>query len=655
MKSRVLRLAPYALFLLLALLVFWGRWQGQSPFIDLGADAGRVATYAAKCDYPENFRRAARMWGPVCAYNHIALANLLRVLEDVFGDFGTATVVLLAPVVFFQSWGFYLVGNELLRRRGWAVLYALLHLPLVWIRFPQGTHWGIYEDPWARHLYQAALPFLWWLSFKYVTRPRVWPWILLANGALSYLHFRSGAFWMVALWAGFMVLLTPLVPSGTARWRLRGALTLAALVLLVPPVLYFLSEVPAQLASAVTGTATASATLEAQYQEYLQGLVAAPLLFALYWVLLPRISVLLLALVGLFWLRRHGEERERLQARMVLVWIVSLLVLSFGLHLVSPRLSVRIYRMDLIRGLRFLVPIALTLAVWFLVAWMRQAPARTAASAFSGRGFGVYLAVLFPLVAFGAYPLASGMEHFRSVERFLNLRSVDLTLRLMDRVPDPDSVLWVRPYLRLALKTALDLGLLACFLVLLWLIGAGWARAFPWQVGKVVQRVGASIEGRRPRWAALSLFSLALLWGWAHSDGGGVALLKAGLTTHRPRPVTAFQRLYGEALPNLVPPKAVVFTPDLYPWEIGYIGLRDYAKPSVELRRVVRWNMEHVQDVEQRSKVWLTLARKVRATYMVTVDIPVDVWRKNTAVHVLYGKGRAVLLRIVAMSLKEDR
>jgi len=92
------------------------------------------------------------------------LANLLRVLEDVFGDFGTATVALLVPVVFFQSWGFYMVGNELFRRRGWAVLYALLHIPLVWIRFPQGTHWGIYEDPWARHLYQAALPFLWWLS-----------------------------------------------------------------------------------------------------------------------------------------------------------------------------------------------------------------------------------------------------------------------------------------------------------------------------------------------------------------------------------------------------------------------------------------------------------------------------------------------------------
>lgn len=653
MTSRVRTLAPYVLFLLVALLVFWGRWQGQSPFIELGTDAGRVATYAARCDYPQSFRRKARMWGPVCVHNHIVLANLLRVLEDVLGDFGTATVVLLVPVVFFQLWGFYWVGRELLGQRGWATLYAFLHIPLVWVRFPEGTHWGIYDDPWARHLYQAALPFLWWLSFKYVTQPKVWPWILLANGALSYLHLRSGAFWMAALWLGYMVLLPSLVPAGSVRWRYRLLLTLTALVLLTPPVLYFLPEVPGQLARVMSGASLPAGTMNAQYQEYLQGLVAAPLLFLLYWMLLPRLSVLVMALVGVLWLRRHASERGRLQLRMVLVWTLSIVALSFGLHLVSPRLSARIYRLDLIRGLRFLIPIALTVAVWFLVVWMRKAQPRVAGPAWMG--FGISPAVLFPMVALGVYPLANGLERIRFVERFLNMRAVDLTLRVMARVPDPDSVLWVRPYMRLALETALNLGLLMALLGVVWLVGAWRARAFPWQVRPIVQVLDVQIAARRSRWAALSMFSLALLWTWAHSEGGGVALLKAGLTTYRPRPATAFQYLYREAIPTLVPPKAVVFTPDPYPWEIGYIGLRDYKNPSLGLRRVVRWNTEHVQDAEQRSKVWLTLARKHRARYMVTVDIPVEVWKKNTAVRVLYGKGQAVLLRITAMSLKEDR
>ncbi len=644
MRAWLSRWFPYGLFFLLAFLTFWGRWQGRTPFIDLGVDAGRVATYAAWCDYPEFFSHRPPQWGAICVHSHIALVNLLRVIEDGVGDFGTATVVLLIPVVFLQLTGFYWVGKLLLQYQGWALLYTFLQLPLVWIRFPEGTHWGIYDDPWARHLHQAVLPFLWWWALKSVDRPRVWPWILLVNGMASVLHVRNGGTWAVALWIGFMLLLPKVVRDYRGRIGYAVTLTLVNMLFFVPAARYFFR-------GAFDG---GSVSWNEMMERFGLEWMAAPFLFVLYWALLPRVPVLFTAFLGVWWLRRETSEVDRLRLRMLAGWALAILGISLGLHMASPWLSWAIYRMNFVRGSRFLIPIALTLAFWFLVRFVRKRRREVFSASLSG-----YLvpAVLWvPIAALGAYPLTLWLAEIRDIERFLNLRAVALTLRVMDLVPDPDRALWVRPYMRLALQTVLDLGVLFGSLMVLGLGLVVVTRLQKRQVGQGGPKSWTWMAEHLPKIAILSLLSMSILWVWAHSEGGAMALLRTGLQTTKPRPLSpAFRRLYVEAIPKLVPPKATVFTTDPYPWEIGYVSLRNYQGATLDIRRVVRWNTEHVQDPEQRAKVWLALARKYHAIYMVTVDIPVEIWQRNSAVQVLYGQDTAVLLRIVATSLKEDR
>ena len=644
------RLALHGLFLATALLIFWGRWQGRSPFIYLGVDAGRVATNAAMCDYPENFRwLAVRKLGVLCVHPHVFLVNGVRLLENVVGDFGTATVVLLVPVVFLQLWGFFLVGRVLFGEDKWALALTFLQLPLVWIRYPVGTHWGIYEDPWARHLYQAVLPFLLWAALKFVDRPSMWPWVLLANGVALYFHWRNGFGWMLALGSGFLAVLPKVMPERRRWWRVLAGMGLAAVLLLLPPLWYY-RGVFLQLLQREPASPALMALVARLQWEYVQYVVAAPLLLTVYSVLLPRLPVLVLALLGLWAVRRLPDARLRLQWRMVQVWGVVLLLHAVALHLVPPRFSTTVFHMYFLRNVRFLIPLALLFAVAFLVYWAQGHLPRSSVASWATWG-GAWV----PVTALAVFPITLQVQGWRPVERFLNLRAVDLTLRVMARVSDPDSVLWTRPYFRLALQTALDdLLFVVVLLVVLGVLAFIW-RAPLWKPSAFAAGWQRWSDRRPQAWAAASLAAMSILWVWGHAEGGAVALFKTALQTPLRLPApNAFQKLYAQAIPQYVPPKTGVFTTDPYPWEIGYISLRN-AYGGTSLRRIVRWNMRNVQDPEQRAKVWLALARKHRAQYMVTVDIPAEVWRRFDAVQVLYGQDTAVLLRIVATSFKEER
>ncbi len=464
------RLALHGLFLATALLIFWGRWQGRSPFIYLGVDAGRIATNAAMCDYPENFRwLAVRKWGVLCVHPHVFLVNGVRLLENMVGDFGTATVVLLVPVVFLQLWGFFLVGRVLFGEDRWALALTFLQLPLVWIRYPVGTHWGIYEDPWARHLYQAVLPFLLWAALKFVDRPAMWPWVLLANGVALYFHWRNGFGWMLALGGGFLAVLPKVVPERRRWWWVLAGMGLAAILFLLPPLWYYRGVFLQLLQPKPVSPALMALVARLQW-EYVQYVVAAPLLLTVYSVLLPRLPVLVLALLGLWAVRRLPDARLRLQWRMVQVWGVVLLLHAVALHLVPPRFSITVFRMYFLRNARFLIPLALLFAVAFLVYWAQGRLPRS-----SGASWATWGGAWVPVTALAVFPITLQVQGWRPVERFLNLRAVDLTLRVMARVSDPDSVLWTRPYFRLALQTALDdLLFVAVLLVVLGVLALAW-------------------------------------------------------------------------------------------------------------------------------------------------------------------------------------
>ena len=622
----------YALFLGVALLVFLGRWRGCSPVVNLGYDAGNVASVAARCDYPENFPRPFPKVGPFCRYPHFAMVQILRLVEDAVGDFGTATVALHLPLVFLQLVGFYWLGWEVWRYRVASALFALVHIPLVWVHFPEGTFWGIYDDPWARNLHQAVLPFFWWAAFRYRHRPQVWPLLLGLSGLSTVLHYRSGAVWTLALWLGFLTLAwyrrreQPQVIKAVLWATGIFALFVMTLGILVAYSRFQTWE------GLFTNAHVSEAYIERLYQRYTSEAWAMPWLFGLYWLIPLRFAVLWMAVVGAGWLFHTGGSQKREILVMLGAWVVAIGAFSFGLGMVSPRVSAAIYTAYVIRGLRYLIPLALFLAFWFLMqarslsreTWNRL-PTRCKLTATLGLLFPWWLLVLLPLSRF---------VHNRTlVTRIVNTIAVYYT-------PPQETLAWVRAYLVKAVTIALDWLLveqmaLITALILAWL----WWKYRPTTEGWI--RLTA-------RLAQMALPVLVLLWYANHATQGGAFLMKEGarfLLRGTPSCETPQRLAYAYAVPTFVPPKERVFTPIPYPWAISYVGLRE-IRGGVALRPKTKSIRSDVADPKARWKEWLKLAHAWKATYMLTDDIPVDIVAASPEVELLWGQDTWALVRL---------
>ena len=394
-------------FALFAAAYFLGRWQGVHPFPYLGGDASNIASFAAALDHPERFARDAAMGDPShFGFYFTVHLPLLRWLAPVFGSYGTAFVSLLPLHVFLQCAGFYWLGIVLFRHRGWALMLAAVNLAP--IALTPETGWGVLQDPIPRFSFQALLPFV--LAFALTSRdtPKRWPLVMLVAGLLIYVHPVSAPGWGFGLWLGWLAFRPA---NSTSRfwlvcWGSSAVVFLATSALFLIRYLTHHDHGVRSEADFDQVYAILLAMRPLAYFDVFHALRG----FAADWAG-PRALLWPWALLGAIWVSRTSAEARRVVTAVAL-WAAGLTIVSVGIPL-AEQFAARAFRhlpvqVDLIRGLRYLVPIVLLGCVGSLAVASR----RLAAHPQLRRGVGV-VGFAFTVGWLAAHPPAPALGAMR--------------------------------------------------------------------------------------------------------------------------------------------------------------------------------------------------------------------------------------------------
>jgi len=349
-------------FLAFAALYFLGKLQGNYPLVVLTGDAGNIASYAAALDHPAWFAADPVLGDPANIGIYTTLhIPLIRGLARLTGDYGLAYALLVLPQTFLQLTGFYLLGRLLFHSRFWAYLLAWLTAMTV-TSIGLGEIWGIWQDALPRVTFQSLLPFLLALVFVWKDSPRRWPWLMLLAGLLVYAHPISAPAWGLAVWLG----LWPLAPRAWT-WKRRLlvmlGLGLVFLLALAPFALNYLSY---RGGDAAADYETVMTVLHTYWPENLLDVPAA--LGNFLWNA-TRSLLLPLALVGMI----MGRLPKSLYRRMVFLWLAGLFIASillpFAERLIEARYHLLPLETELLRGIRYFVPLLLIFWLWPLAEW----------------------------------------------------------------------------------------------------------------------------------------------------------------------------------------------------------------------------------------------------------------------------------------------
>jgi len=339
--------------------------RGHGPVSILwSGDAGNVASFVAGWMHPERFASDLvlsdssnfRFYITV-VLPYVAVTSLLT------NDIGKAYLFLYFPMIFFQLFGFYLLGKRLFKTRFWAIVLALLTVPPVWI-WGGNELWGVFHLPLVRMSFEALLPYLLMLFLTRGSDAKALPWLFAICGVTVYAHPVSAPAVAAALACGSLAL----VPRGKRFLDHARRVVVASLVFLavaMPFALVFFKGFPG-FESTITIRSTevereAAAIFRERNGDFYYDAIRALGFFvehtganyAFVWVT-GLASFLLVPLLN--------PEQKRVCLFFGL-FLVGVLLASVGVALIDQRVSALLGRspaqLDLIRSLRFVIPIML--------------------------------------------------------------------------------------------------------------------------------------------------------------------------------------------------------------------------------------------------------------------------------------------------------
>ncbi len=374
-------------FLLLALQFHYSRTLARSPFPFLGGDVAQYASYAAALDHPELFQNDPllgdrRNFGFQLTI-HVPLA---RWMAGRTGDYASFFACLYGPHLFLQALGFYVFGRVLFGRRYWAVLLACLML--VPVQMNLGEYWGTSTQALPRQSFQSLLPFILAAAYHWRRRPAAWPIVLAAVGLLIYVHPPSAPGWALAIWLAFWVYL----PCSWRRPKRLGYMFLIGMTFLAVCTPFLWNYLGGHAHGPTEDYDQVFHIMEYRYTSGYMDLPAALLEYAR---LMTRNGLIPCALVGallLLALRRP----DRKCVAFVGLWAAGLAIVGVAIplteHAVARALRMLPVEVDLIRTIRFLIPIMLLLCLWPLVEFSKRLDPRaaTAFAAIAGLAVGVW-------------------------------------------------------------------------------------------------------------------------------------------------------------------------------------------------------------------------------------------------------------------------
>lgn len=358
-----------AIFIFLSLAYTLGRIGNTfSRMSLLSSDAANIASFAAALDHPELFFHDPLLSNTDnFAFYFTIHVPLIRLLNHVFGNYGTAFVALLLPTLFVQLIGFYYLGVILYNSRFWATLLALVTaIPVV---LPLGEFWGFYIDPLPRILFQALLPFLLGAAIKWGGQLKFWPWIMGCVGLLIYVHPVSAPAWGVAVLLGLWFS----IPTIPIRHRLK-AMAISGFVFLfviAPFALNYLTTFSHSQAKNYDQVmeilsyrfAPGFLDLSIALQTFYQQMIVSSWIHKGLWIWT------LIGFVVVVYLHRKIWDQNR-QPYILASWWVGLLMISIVVPLIEHGILRALHRtpleFDLIRGLRYTIPLLWIVSLWSL-------------------------------------------------------------------------------------------------------------------------------------------------------------------------------------------------------------------------------------------------------------------------------------------------
>lgn len=280
------------------------------------------------------------------------------IIDWFVNDLGKSLLLMMLPVVFAQTLGFYLIGRRVLDGRLAAMIFAVAALTPVWTM--QGDLWGTHHTPLVRMVYSACFPFLMLLALKAQSNLRALYLLAACCGVALYIHGVSGPSVTCALFLGTLAFIDS-VPRFW-EWVRKCLVSVGIFVVLVTPFgIVYLSSFPSLDGTPADGIQDIL-TIYAAYGDLGQALHSmiwppccnAEQGFAWRWV------IWIAGLGGLILGSLVQQDRAPV-FRFLLLFVVGILLTSIGITAVDQFINYQLDKaptqVDLIRNVRFLVPI----------------------------------------------------------------------------------------------------------------------------------------------------------------------------------------------------------------------------------------------------------------------------------------------------------
>ncbi len=400
-KYFIFNLLFVCLFVLIALAFTFGRVGTHLlnyPF--LASDAANISSFASALDHPSSFVNDVFLHDPAnfAFYNTIHIP-LIRILGKVMGNYGSAFALLILPTTFLHLLGYYLLGNVFFQKRIWSVLFTLT--VMVPIQLNVGESWGLLREAVPRFLFQALLPFVLIVVIRWGKDPKTWPWLMGLTGLLVYVHPVSLPAWGLAVLLGLWFL----APKSSIRQKalFLGISVIVFMLVILPFAYNYLSttefgESKGENYSHILKIMqqrfnTGFIDLKLGYKDFIKLTVFSHWLNILIWVFI------LIASLGIYNHYRKGSINHL--GLILLAWWFAILFTGVILPIVDQTLTSWLKRMpfevDLIRSLRYIIPLMLLTLFFLLSEWQTilEKKAKRYEHAWQSAGFlliGIFLA-----------------------------------------------------------------------------------------------------------------------------------------------------------------------------------------------------------------------------------------------------------------------
>ena len=320
-------------------------------------DPANVASFVAGWLHPERFGN-----DPILAdrsnysFYLTVLIPIVMMLNLLLRDIGASYVAMMFPLVFFQLLGFWRLGLFLYGKHFPAVVLSLISLAPVYI-FGASDLWGVLDEPLTRMTYGAVFPSILLLFLRYSSGKYAPLWLFVVCGLSIYAHPPSAPPVAFGLWCGCFAM------RSFSRFDLAIVLLsgVVFVVLAMPLALIFATHpmpnldwhglVAKHYTDAVFALRSLAGGWGASWIVWIAGLSGYLVIY-------------------------YYRPAQRSLVLFFMFFVFGLITASFGVSWIDQQIAVAFNRapaqLDLIRGLRFLIPVLLIGAVWFLLVASQQ-------------------------------------------------------------------------------------------------------------------------------------------------------------------------------------------------------------------------------------------------------------------------------------------